>query len=94
MGCQKWSRGSPQTKEHMLGNPGTPQYHVPHGSTVPQRTQRAPVGQDKGNNGTDYLCPVYTVHLNCLCLNQFGQTTCIMWFMESSFQSILGAFTQ
>ena len=64
VGCQKWSHGSPQTEEHMLGNPGTPQYHVPRGSTVPQRTQHAPVGQDKGNNGTDYLCPVYTVHLN------------------------------
>lgn len=49
VGCQKWSHGSPQTEEHTLSNPGTPQCHVPHGSTVPQRTQHAPVGQDKGN---------------------------------------------
>jgi len=29
-----------------------------------------------------------------LFLNRFGQTTSIMWFTESGFQSALGAFTQ
>ena len=51
-GCQKWSRGSPQTKEHTLDNPGTPQCHAPHGLTVPRHTQHAPVDQDKGNSDT------------------------------------------
>ena len=49
-GCQRWSRGSPQTKEHTLGNPGTPQCHAPHGLTVPRHTQHAPVDRDKGNS--------------------------------------------
>ena len=49
-GCQRWSRGSPQTKEHTLGNLGTPQCHAPHGLTVPRHTQHVPVDGDNGNS--------------------------------------------
>ena len=81
MGCQKWSRGSPQTEEHMLSNPGTPQCHVPHGSTVPQHTQRAPVDQVTRIRVTmaQIISAQFALYTNqCLCLNWFGQTTCIV----------------